>query len=300
MAEALLASRLRQRGVDAVVESAGIAALVGSSGGSDRGRADARTRARSRAAPGSAAHPDLIRASDLVLVMERDQVPVVEDMFPAARGRVQRLGRMAGFDVPDPYRRGRPAFVRGARAHRARGERRREDVLERSTVKTALAAVLVLASGCALAPGMRMDEGDAVARGRASTRDERFQVEPISPELVASLSRQLASERTLIPDPQANTPPRPYTIAPYDVLQVTVWDHPELTTPTGQFRSPEENGNQVDADGTVFYPYAGDHPGRREDGRGGATDPHPAARAARSRSRRSTSGSPRSAASASR
>jgi polysaccharide export outer membrane protein len=124
-------------------------------------------------------------------------------------------------------------------------------------VKTALLTFLVLASGCALAPGMRMNEGHAVDRGRATTGDESFNVEPITPELISSLARQLASERVLIPDPQASTPPRPYTIAPYDVLQVIVWDHPELTTPTGQFRSPEENGNQVGADGTVFYPYAG-------------------------------------------
>jgi polysaccharide export outer membrane protein len=107
---------------------------------------------------------------------------------------------------------------------------------------------------------MKMDEMGAVERGRAETQQAEFKVEPISPELVASLSRQLESERALIPDPQANTPLRPYTIAPYDVLQVTVWDHPELTTPTGQFRSPEENGNQVGPDGTVFYPYAGVFP----------------------------------------
>jgi polysaccharide export outer membrane protein len=114
----------------------------------------------------------------------------------------------------------------------------------------------MLFSGCALAPGMKMDEAGAVERGRAAQQAE-FKVEPITPELVTSLSRQLERERALAPDPQANTPPRPYTIAPYDVLQVTVWDHPELTTPTGQFRSPEENGNQVGPDGTVFYPYAG-------------------------------------------
>ena len=127
-------------------------------------------------------------------------------------------------------------------------------------MKKLLAAGLLLMSGCALAPGMKMDEMGAVDRGRAATQGGEFTVEPISPELVTSLSRQLEAERSLIPDPQANTPPRAYTIAPYDVLQVTVWDHPELTTPTGQFRSPEENGNQVGADGTVFYPYAGVFP----------------------------------------
>jgi protein-tyrosine phosphatase len=111
MAEALLGSRLRQRGADPVVSSAGIAALVGSPADPiavelmrERGLDLAAHRARQLT-------PELVRASDLVLVMERDQVRVVEELFPAARGRVQRLGRIAGFEVPDPFRRGRPAFV---------------------------------------------------------------------------------------------------------------------------------------------------------------------------------------------
>jgi protein-tyrosine phosphatase len=31
-------------------------------------------------------------------------------MLPSARGRVQRLGRLGDFDVPDPFRRGPTAF----------------------------------------------------------------------------------------------------------------------------------------------------------------------------------------------
>ena len=110
MAEALLASRLRDRGIDTVVESAGLAALVGRPADplaqelmAARGLDLARHRARQLTR-------DLIRSFDVVLTMDSGQQRAVESLDPSSRGRVHRLGRVGGFDVPDPYGRGRAAF----------------------------------------------------------------------------------------------------------------------------------------------------------------------------------------------
>jgi protein-tyrosine phosphatase len=110
MADALLADRLRRLGVTAVVESAGIAALVGHPADpeavallADRGLDLSAHRARQLT-------PALIKSFELILVMEREQQRAVEAILPSARGRVQRLGHWGKFEVPDPYRRGRPAF----------------------------------------------------------------------------------------------------------------------------------------------------------------------------------------------
>ena len=94
------------------VESAGIAALVGHSADPDalalmqeRGIDLSGHRARQLS-------PSLLSEADLVLVMEEAQRRHIERTFPAARGKVHRLGRFGDFDVPDPYRRGREEFVR--------------------------------------------------------------------------------------------------------------------------------------------------------------------------------------------
>ncbi len=109
MAEALAAARLAGR-PGARVASAGLGALVGEPADptaqtllAERGLDISGHRARQLTSEMTAGY-------DLVLVMEQGHVAAVEDVNPAMRGRVHRIGRFGGFDVPDPYRRDRAAF----------------------------------------------------------------------------------------------------------------------------------------------------------------------------------------------
>lgn len=52
-------------------------------------------------------------------------------------------------------------------------------------------------------------------------------------------------------------PVESYRIGPYDILNIIVWDHPELTTPTTQIANPTESGILVDSHGYIFFPFAG-------------------------------------------
>ena len=111
MAEALLAKECRNAGADAVVESAGIGALIGAPADpyaqelmAGQGIDITQHRARQLT-------PSMLMQYDLILTMELEQVKAVEAMHPSARGRVYRLGHWSGFDIPDPYRQRKEAFV---------------------------------------------------------------------------------------------------------------------------------------------------------------------------------------------
>jgi len=54
---------------------------------------------------------EMIRKTDLILVMETAHKIAIEESEPSAKGKVFRLGEWGKFDIPDPYKQDLSAFI---------------------------------------------------------------------------------------------------------------------------------------------------------------------------------------------
>ena len=137
----------------------------------------------------------------------------------------------------------------------------------RSPARLATSLVLVAVAsaffaGCS-APGMRMDaQADRNSNpGGADSSDiaKRADIYAITPKLVATMMAQRDAElkqaKLTFGKPPNELAVYSYILGPQDVLRITVWNHPELTNPSGT--ANELSGRIINADGTFFYPYVG-------------------------------------------
>jgi polysaccharide export outer membrane protein len=117
----------------------------------------------------------------------------------------------------------------------------------------------IMLSGCQMAPGMNIKtSGKNIIKGKQEKTDfdKLIDVYSITPILIQEMRRTPTIAQSN-PQLDKSISDYQYFIGPGDVLTITVWDHPELTTPAGQYRSAGESGNVVHTDGTLFYPYIG-------------------------------------------
>jgi polysaccharide biosynthesis/export protein len=111
-----------------------------------------------------------------------------------------------------------------------------------------------LMGGCALSPGGHIDY-----KAQEVSLENQVEIVPITPSLVSTyrMENDTSKARGMTPEMTQEIATYQYLVGPGDVLNIIVYDHPELTIPAGGERSAAEAGNIVHADGTIYYPYIG-------------------------------------------
>ncbi|QUM77895.1 polysaccharide export protein [Moritella sp. 24] len=125
-------------------------------------------------------------------------------------------------------------------------------------------ALPVILAGCTV-PGSYLNIDDKAANSNDDSNGhsaenvdilERVNLYPLTADKMATYKTPRQSAQ-INPELDAKLAAYEYRVGAGDILNVTIWDHPELTIPAGSYRSASESGNWVHADGTIFYPYIG-------------------------------------------
>ena len=130
----------------------------------------------------------------------------------------------------------------------------------------------LLFTGCVMVPGLHPAIPGGDEQG-PNVEVRMFEAEPpteggirgirivtLTPSVLLAEARQSAPTQVLEISALPVAPQdaeQDYVLGAGDVLNIVVWEHPELTNPTGEFRDAVSAGRLISADGTMFYPYVG-------------------------------------------
>ena len=161
-------------------------------------------------------------------------------------------------------------------------ENRALNIKNQNSPQKALTLLLMLISlsGCTIVPGQHMSpfsnesSVEMPVGENEKTILKKLNIQAINAQLIVDMEKN-AKNRSLgsnnvanlyfdyrigsktVKGAPASENQSQYLVGPRDILNITVWEHPELTIPAGEFRSAESAGTVVGEDGTFFYPYVG-------------------------------------------
>jgi polysaccharide export outer membrane protein len=120
-----------------------------------------------------------------------------------------------------------------------------------------LASAALMLNGCFFAPQMRMSEpSDSSEYNGISVYFHSIDEGDFGTDVKAAPNGDTTANYGDLADLIVDSLPKlEYRIGPLDMVQVVVWEHPELMSPMGQYQPA---GQKVTTDGKLFYPYAGE------------------------------------------
>ena len=132
--------------------------------------------------------------------------------------------------------------------------------LKRSTLKNSSQVfsyiLFIFLTSCTVIPGTHISNLETSSLIFSKNND--IDLIPITQELISTMhSEEIRIESAINRSLQDEMNNYTYLVGVGDVLNIIVWDHPELTIPQSGQRSAAEAGNFVHKDGTIFYPYVG-------------------------------------------
>jgi len=127
------------------------------------------------------------------------------------------------------------------------------------------AALLMMLQGCAVVPGYDAytlrTQGESSVELPVSTPSgvvpARVRVQDIDAEMIIAIAAEEERRKEALTFAEAPPANFDYRLGPGDIINIVVWGHPDLTIPSGEFRTAEEAGTVVSEQGTIFFPYAG-------------------------------------------